>query len=46
MGVVGAFLSAPLAVIAMAILAEFASTRPLAGAALAEDGKPYADSTA
>ena len=44
-GVVGAFLSTPLAVIAMAILAEFASTRPLA-VLLSRDGKPYADSTA
>jgi predicted PurR-regulated permease PerM len=41
-GVVGAFLSTPLAVAAMAIMAEFASTRPLA-VLLSRDGKPYAD---
>jgi len=41
-GVVGAFLSTPLAVMAMAILAEFASTRPLA-VLLSRDGKPYGD---
>jgi AI-2 transport protein TqsA len=41
-GVVGAFLSTPLAVVAMAVMAEFASTRPLA-ALLSRDGKPYAD---
>jgi predicted PurR-regulated permease PerM len=41
-GVVGAFLSTPLAVMAMAILAEFHSTRPLA-VLLSRDGKPYAD---
>ena len=41
-GVVGAFLSTPLAVMAMAILAEFAGTRPLA-VLLSSDGKPYAD---
>ncbi|HLZ75119.1 AI-2E family transporter [Phenylobacterium sp.] len=41
-GVVGAFLSTPLAVVAMAIMAEFKSTRPLA-VLLSRDGKPYAD---
>ncbi|MEO7640552.1 MAG: AI-2E family transporter, partial [Ramlibacter sp.] len=41
-GVVGAFLSTPLAVMAMAILAEFPGTRPLA-VLLSSDGKPYAD---
>jgi len=41
-GVVGAFLSTPLTVMAMAILAEFESTRPLA-VLLSSDGKPYAD---
>lgn len=41
-GVVGAFLSTPLTVMAMAILAEFKSTRPLA-VLLSGDGKPYAD---
>jgi predicted PurR-regulated permease PerM len=41
-GVVGAFLSTPLAVVAMAILAEFTGTRPLA-ILLSSDGKPYAD---
>ena len=41
-GVVGAFLSTPLAVMAMAILAEFKSTRALA-VLLSRDGKPYAD---
>jgi len=41
-GVVGAFLSTPLAVMAMAILAEFPATRPLA-VLLSRDGKPYAD---
>jgi predicted PurR-regulated permease PerM len=41
-GVVGAFLSTPLAVVAMAIMAEFESTRPLA-VLLSRDGKPYAD---
>jgi predicted PurR-regulated permease PerM len=41
-GVVGAFLSTPLTVIAMAILAEFKGTRPLA-ILLSADGKPYAD---
>jgi predicted PurR-regulated permease PerM len=41
-GVVGAFLSTPLTVMAMAILAEFAGTRPLA-VLLSSDGKPYAD---
>ena len=41
-GIVGAFLSTPLAVMAMAILAEFKGTRPLA-VLLSADGKPYAD---
>ena len=41
-GVVGAFLSTPLVVMAMALLAEFPSTRPLA-VLLSGDGKPYAD---
>lgn len=41
-GVVGAFLSTPLAVVSMAIMAEFAGTRPLA-VLLSRDGKPYAD---
>jgi predicted PurR-regulated permease PerM len=41
-GVVGAFLSTPLTVMAMAILAEFKSTRPLA-VLLSSNGKPYAD---
>jgi predicted PurR-regulated permease PerM len=39
-GVVGAFLSTPLTVMAMAILAEFKGTRPLA-ILLSSDGKPY-----
>ncbi len=38
----GAFLSTPLTVMAMAILAEFRGTRPLA-VLLSGDGKPYAD---
>jgi AI-2 transport protein TqsA len=42
-GVVGAFLSTPLAVMAMAIFAEFKGARPLA-ILLSGDGKPYADS--
>ena len=41
-GVVGAFLSTPLVVMSMALLAEFPSTRPLA-VLLSGDGKPYAD---
>ncbi|WP_394760852.1 AI-2E family transporter [Phenylobacterium sp.] len=41
-GVVGAFLSTPLAVMAMAILAEFPGARPLA-VLMSSDGKPYAD---
>jgi len=41
-GVVGAFLSTPLTVVAMAIMAEFKGTRPLA-VLLSSDGKPYAD---
>jgi predicted PurR-regulated permease PerM len=41
-GVVGAFLSTPLTVLAMAILAEFKGTRPLA-VLLSSDGRPYAD---
>ncbi len=41
-GVTGAVLSTPLTVIAMAILAEFNATRPIA-VLLSGDGKPYAD---
>jgi predicted PurR-regulated permease PerM len=41
-GVGGAFLSTPLTVVAMAILAEFKGTRPLS-VLLSSDGKPYAD---
>jgi predicted PurR-regulated permease PerM len=41
-GVVGAFLSTPLTVVAMALLAEFPGGRPLA-ILLSSDGKPYAD---
>ncbi|HXA39035.1 MAG TPA: AI-2E family transporter [Phenylobacterium sp.] len=41
-GVVGAFLSTPLAVMAMAILAEFQGSRPIA-VLLSRDGKPYGD---
>jgi AI-2 transport protein TqsA len=41
-GVAGAFLSTPLAVMAMAILAEFDGTRPLA-VLMSSDGKPYAE---
>ena len=40
-GVTGAFLSTPLTVLAMALLAEFEGTRPLA-ILLSSDGKPYA----
>jgi predicted PurR-regulated permease PerM len=43
-GVVGAFLSTPLTVMAMAILAEFKGARPLA-VLLSGDGKPYADTS-
>jgi len=43
-GVVGAFLSTPLTVMAMAILAEFKGGRPLA-ILLSGDGKPYADTS-
>jgi len=43
-GVVGAFLSTPLTVMAMAILAEFKGARPLA-ILLSGDGKPYADTS-
>jgi hypothetical protein len=39
-GVVGALLSTPLTVMAMAIFAEFKGTRPLA-VLLSSDGKPY-----
>jgi predicted PurR-regulated permease PerM len=39
-GITGAFLSTPLTVVAMAILAEFRPTRPLA-ILLSGDGKPY-----
>jgi predicted PurR-regulated permease PerM len=41
-GVVGAFLSTPLTVMAMAVFAEFKGARPLA-ILLSSDGKPYAD---
>jgi AI-2 transport protein TqsA len=41
-GVVGAFLSTPLTVVAMAILAEFRPSRPIA-VLLSSDGKPYRD---
>jgi AI-2 transport protein TqsA len=41
-GVTGAFLSTPLTVVAMAILAEFKATRPLA-VLLSGDGQPYSD---
>lgn len=41
-GVTGAFLSTPLTVMAMAILAEFKSSRPIA-ILLSGDGKPYAN---
>ena len=41
-GNVGAFLSTPLTVVAMAILAEFRPSRPIA-VLLSSDGKPYAD---
>ncbi|CAN5339634.1 AI-2E family transporter [soil metagenome] len=41
-GVTGAFLSTPLAVMAMAILAEFSGTRPLA-VLMSSDGKPYGE---
>lgn len=44
-GVTGAFLSTPLAVMTMAILAEFAGTRPLA-VLMSSDGKPYGDAAA
>ncbi len=39
---VGAFLSTPLTVMAMAVFAEFKGTRPLA-VLLSSDGKPYAN---
>lgn len=41
-GLVGAFLSTPLTVVALAIFAEFEATRPLA-AVLSADGEPFAD---
>ncbi len=41
-GVVGAFLSTPLTVMMMAMLAEFKGTRPIA-ILLSSDGRPYAD---
>src|ERR1700722_1967391 len=41
-GITSAFLSTPLTVVAMAILAEFKSTRPIA-VLLSGAGKPYAD---
>jgi predicted PurR-regulated permease PerM len=44
-GVAGAFLSTPLTVLAMAILAEFPGTRWLA-VLLSSDGKPYGDTAA
>ncbi len=43
-GVPGAFLSTPLTVMVMAILAEFAPTRWIA-VLLSRDGKPYSDAT-
>ena len=44
-GSTGAFLSTPLTVAAMAILAEFAATRPIA-VLLSGDGRPFADMAA
>jgi AI-2 transport protein TqsA len=44
-GLVGAFLSTPLTVVAMAVLAEFEAGRPLA-VLLSSDGKPYAEPAA
>ena len=41
-GLVGAFLSTPLTVVAVAIFAEFAATRPLA-VLLSSDGRPFED---
>ena len=41
-GTTGAFLSTPLTVAAMAVLAEFSATRPIA-VLLSGDGRPYAD---
>ena len=41
-GTLGAFLSTPLTVVVMAILAEFRPSRPIA-VLLSSDGKPYAD---
>jgi AI-2 transport protein TqsA len=41
-GITGAFLSTPLTVVAMAILAEFRATRPIA-VLLSGDGSPYKD---
>jgi predicted PurR-regulated permease PerM len=41
-GAVGAFLSTPLTVMIMAVLAEFQSSRPLA-VLLSSDGKPFAE---
>lgn len=41
-GLVGAFLSTPLTVVALAICAEFAATRPVA-ALLSADGRPFED---
>ena len=43
-GVTGAFLSTPLTVLAMALLAEFEGSRPLA-ILLSSDGKPYSGET-
>ncbi|MBE7217194.1 MAG: AI-2E family transporter [Caulobacteraceae bacterium] len=41
-GVTGAFLSTPLTVVVMAVLAEFRGTRPIA-VLLSSDGRPYAN---
>ena len=41
-GITGAFLSTPLTVVVMAVLAEFPATRPLA-VVLSSDGHPYAE---
>ncbi len=43
-GVTGAFLSTPLTVVVMAVLAEFRGTRPIA-VLLSSDGHPYAEET-
>ena len=44
-GVTGAFLSTPLTVVVMAVLAEFRGTRPIA-ILLSSDGRPYAEDVA